>query len=160
MGLKPSSHTPKLNQIETGQSQPKNQSPVSGPIRDHRASGRHTLRFRSRSLKLLGRLQSNCTYMISKVPICAFSGFWTLTLKFTQHFDLFYNIGKSDCNILRNIIKTAEDSYTITIKQAVRFHERMHLKKIQLDQIQNGRLSAIIHIDRPDIAEYHENRSR
>ena len=40
MGLQPSSHTPKLNQIEAGQSQPKNQSPVSGPISNHRASGR------------------------------------------------------------------------------------------------------------------------
>ena len=39
MGLQPSSHTPKLNQIEAGQSQPKNQSPVSGPICNHRASG-------------------------------------------------------------------------------------------------------------------------
>ena len=27
---------------------------------------------------------------------CAFSGFWTLTLKLTQHFDLIYTIGKSD----------------------------------------------------------------
>ena len=27
-------------------------------------------------------------------------------------------------------------------------------------RIKNGRLSAIIHLDRPDIAEYHENRSR
>ena len=36
----------------------------------------------------------------------------------------------------------------------------MHLKKIQVDKIQNGRLSAIIHLDRPDIVEYHENRSR
>ena len=53
--------------------------------------------------------------------------------------------------ILRNIMKTAQDSYTITIKQIVRFQERMHLKKIQLDQIQNGRLSAILHLDRPDI---------
>ena len=34
IGLKPSSHTPKLSQIEAGQSQPKNQSPVN-----HRASG-------------------------------------------------------------------------------------------------------------------------
>ena len=33
---------------------------------------------------------------IHKVPSCAFSGFWTLTLKLTQHFDLIYNIGKSD----------------------------------------------------------------
>ena len=39
MGLQPSSHTPKLNQIEADQSQPKNQSPVSGPICNHRASG-------------------------------------------------------------------------------------------------------------------------
>ena len=36
----------------------------------------------------------------------------------------------------------------------------MHLEKIQVDKIQNGRLSAIIHLDRPDIVEYHENRSR
>ena len=55
--------------------------------------------------------------MFSKVPSCAFSGFWTLTLKLTQHFDLIYNIGKSDWKILRNIMKTAQDSYTITIKQ-------------------------------------------
>ena len=62
--------------------------------------------------------------------------------------------------ILRNIMKTAQDSYTITIKQVVSFQERMHLKKFQVDKIQNGRLSAIIHLDRPHIAEYHENRSR
>ena len=62
--------------------------------------------------------------------------------------------------ILRNIMKTAQDSYTITIKQIVRFQERMYLEKFQVDKIQNGRLSAIIHLDRPDIAEYHENRSR
>ena len=98
--------------------------------------------------------------MFSKVPSCAFSGFWTLTLKLTQHFDLIYNIGKSDWNILRNIMKTAQDSYIITIKQIVRFQERMHLEKFQVDKIQNGHLSAIIHLDRPDIAEYHENRSR
>ena len=53
--------------------------------------------------------------------------------------------------ILRNIMKTAQDSYTITIKQIVRFQERMHFEKIQLDQVQNGRLLAIIHLDRPDI---------
>ena len=82
-----------------------------------------------------GRLQSYCTYMISKVPSCAFSGFCTLILKLTQHFDLFYKIGKSDWNILRNNMKTAQDSYTITIKQIVRFQERMHLEKFQLDQI-------------------------
>ena len=99
-------------------------------------------------------------HMFSKVPSCAFSGFWTLTLKLTQHFDLIYNIGKSDWKILRNIMKTAQDSYTITIKQILRFQERMHLEKFHVDKIKNGRLSAIIHLDRPDIAEYHENRSR
>ena len=57
-------------------------------------------------------------------------------------------------------MKTAQDSYTITIKQIVRFQERMHFEKFRLDQIQNGRLSAIIHFDRPHIAEYHENCSR
>ena len=53
-------------------------------------------------------------------------------------------------------MKTAQDSYTITIKQIVRFQEKMHLEKIQVDKIQSGRLSAIIHLDRPDIAEYHD----
>ena len=57
----------------------------------------------------------------------------------------------STCLILRNIMKTAHDNYTITIKQIVRFQEGMHFEKFQLDQIQNGRLSAIIHLDRPDI---------
>ena len=94
--------------------------------------------------------------MLSKVPSCAFSGFWTLTLKLTQHFDLIYDIGKSYGNILRNIMKTAKDSYTITIKQIVMFQERMHL----VDKIQNGCLSALTPLDKPDIAEYHENRSR
>ena len=42
-------------------------------------------------------------------------------------------------------MKTAQDSYTITIKQIVRFQERMHLEKFQLVQVQNGRQSAIIH---------------
>ena len=46
--------------------------------------------------------------MISKVPSFAFLGFWTL--KLTQHFDLVYNIGKSDWNILWNIMETAQDS--------------------------------------------------
>ena len=53
-------------------------------------------------------------------------------------------------------MKTAQDSYIITIKQILRFQERMHLEKFQLDQIQNGCLSAILHLDRPDTAEYHE----
>ena len=34
----------------------------------------------------------------------------------------------------------------------------MHPEKFEVDKIQNGRLSAIIHLDRPDIVEYHENR--
>ena len=55
--------------------------------------------------------------------------------------------------ILRNIMKTAQDRYTFTIKQIVKFQERMHLEKFQVDKIQNGRLSDIIHLDRPDIAE-------
>ena len=57
-------------------------------------------------------------------------------------------------------MKTAQDSYTITIKQILRFQERMHLEKFQVNKIENSRLSAIIHLDRPDIAEYHKNRSR
>ena len=48
-------------------------------------------------------------------------------------------------------MKTAQDSYTITIKQIVSFQERMHLEKVQVEKIQKGRLSAIIHLDRPDI---------
>ena len=47
--------------------------------------------------------------------------------------------------ILWNIMKTAQDIYTITIKQIVRFQEKMHFEKIQLVQVQNGRQSAIIH---------------
>ena len=41
--------------------------------------------------------------------------------------------------ILWNIMKTAQDIYTITIKQIVRFQERMHF------EVQNGRQSGIIH---------------
>ena len=47
--------------------------------------------------------------------------------------------------ILWNIMKIAQDIYTIAIKQIVRFQERMHFEKIKLDQVQNGRQSAIIH---------------
>ena len=36
----------------------------------------------------------------------------------------------------------------------------MHPEKFEVDKIQNGRLSAIIHLDRPDIVEYHENRAK
>ena len=57
-------------------------------------------------------------------------------------------------------MRTAQDSYTITIKQIVRFQEMMHLEKFQVYKIQNGRPSAIIHLDMPHIAEYHENGSR
>ena len=46
--------------------------------------------------------------------------------------------------ILWNIMKTAQDIYTITIKQIVRLQERMLFEKIQLVQVQNGRQSAII----------------
>ena len=42
-------------------------------------------------------------------------------------------------------MKTAQEIYTITIKQIVRFQETMHFEKIQLVQVQNGRQSAIIH---------------
>ena len=42
-------------------------------------------------------------------------------------------------------MKTAQDIYTITIKQIERFQERMHFEKIQFVQVQNGRQSAIIH---------------
>ena len=62
--------------------------------------------------------------------------------------------------MLQYFMKTAQDSYTITLKQIVRFQERMHLEKFQVDKIKNGSPSAIIHLGRPDIAEYHENRSR
>ena len=34
--------------------------------------------------------------------------------------------------ILYNIMKTAQYIYTITVKQIVRFQERMHFEKIQL----------------------------
>ena len=51
----------------------------------------------------------------------------------------------STCLILWNIMKTAQDIYTITMKQNVRFQGRMHFEKIQLVQVQNGRQSAIIH---------------
>ena len=42
-------------------------------------------------------------------------------------------------------MKTAQDSYTITIKQILMFQERMNFEKNQLDQVQNIRQSAIIH---------------
>ena len=82
--------------------------------------------------------------------------FKSIKLKMAAYRPLFTSTGL----ILRNIMKTAQDSYTFNIKQIVRFQERMHLEKFQVDKIKNGRLSAIIHLDRPDIVEYHENRSR
>ena len=77
------------------------------------------------------------------------TNFRSIKFKMAAHWPLFTSTGL----ILRNIMKTAQDSYTITIKQIVSFQERMHLKKIYVDKIQNGRLSAIIHLDRPHIAE-------
>ena len=47
--------------------------------------------------------------------------------------------------ILWNIMRTAQDIYSITIKQIVSFQERMHFEKFQLVQVQNGRQSAINH---------------
>ena len=44
-------------------------------------------------------------------------------------------------------METAQDSYTITIKQILRFQERMHFEKIQFDQVQNGRLLASTDLD-------------
>ena len=46
-------------------------------------------------------------------------------------------------------MKTAQDSYTITIDQIIRFQDRIHLEKFQVDNIKNGRLSAIIHLPGP-----------
>ena len=47
--------------------------------------------------------------------------------------------------ILWNIMKTAQDIYTITIKQIVRLQERIYFEKIHFVKVQNGRQSAIIH---------------
>ena len=55
-------------------------------------------------------------------------------LKMAAYQPLFTSTGL----ILRNIMKTARDSYTITMKQIVRFQERMHFEKNQLVQVQNG----------------------
>ena len=79
--------------------------------------------------------------------------FRSIKFKIAAHRPLFTSTGL----ILRNITKTAQDSYTITIKQIVRFQGRMHLEKFHVDKIQKGRLLAIIHLDMPHIAEYHEN---
>ena len=47
--------------------------------------------------------------------------------------------------ILWNIMKTAQDIYTITIKQIVRLQERMYFEKNHFVKVQNGGQSAIIH---------------
>ena len=47
--------------------------------------------------------------------------------------------------ILWNIMKTAQDIYTITIKQIVRLQERMYFEKNHFVKVQNGHQSAIIH---------------
>ena len=47
--------------------------------------------------------------------------------------------------ILWNIMKTAQDIYTITMKQIVKLQERMYFEKIHFVKVQNGRQSAIIH---------------
>ena len=47
--------------------------------------------------------------------------------------------------ILWNIMKTAQDIYTITIKQIVRLRERMYFEKNHFVKVQNDRQSAIIH---------------
>ena len=57
--------------------------------------------------------------------------FQVVKFKMTAHRPLFTSKGL----ILRNITKTAQDSYNITIKQIVRFQERMHFEKFPLDQI-------------------------
>ena len=67
--------------------------------------------------------------------------FKSIKLKMAAYRPLFTSTGL----ILWNIMKTAQDIYTITIKQIVRFQERMHFEKNQLVQVQNGRQSAIIH---------------
>ena len=78
---------------------------------------------------------------------CILKNFKLLKFKMAAYWPLFTLTGL----VLRNIMKNAQDSYTITIKQIVRFQERMHFEKFQPDQIQNGRLLAIIHLDRPGI---------
>ena len=47
--------------------------------------------------------------------------------------------------ILWDIMKTAQDIYTITIKQIVRLQERMYFEKNHFVKVQNDRQSAIIH---------------
>ena len=67
--------------------------------------------------------------------------FKLIKLKMAAYRPLFTSTGL----ILWNIMRTAQDIYTITIKQIVRFQERMLFEKIQPVQVRNGRQSAIIH---------------
>ena len=48
-----------------------------------------------------------------------------IKFKMAAYLPLFTSTGL----ILRNIMKTAQDSYTITIEQIVRFQEKMHFEK-------------------------------
>ena len=57
--------------------------------------------------------------------------FKVIKFKMAAHRPLFTSAGL----ILRNIIKNAQDSYTNNIKQIVRFQERMHLEKFQVNKI-------------------------
>ena len=91
-----------------------------------------------------GAMNSASRFLLLPIPL---KNLKLIKFKMAIYRPLFTSTGL----ILRNIMKTAQDSYTITIKQIVRFQERMHYEKFQLYQIQNGRLSAIIHLDRPDI---------
>ena len=60
-----------------------------------------------------------------------FEKFQVIKLEISAYRPLFTSTGL----ILRNIMKTTQDSYTITIKQMVRFQKRMHFEKFQLDQV-------------------------
>ena len=84
---------------------------------------------------------------------CILKNFKSIKLKMAAYRPLFTSAGL----LLRNIMKTSQDSYTITIKQIVRFQHMMHLEKFQVDKIQNSCLSAIIHLNRPDIVEYQDS---
>ena len=72
---------------------------------------------------------------------CILKIFKMIKFKMAAYRPLFTSTGL----ILWNIMKTAQDIYTITIKKIVWFQERMHFEKIQLVQVQNGRQSANIY---------------
>ena len=56
---------------------------------------------------------------------CILKNFKTIKFKMAAYRPLFISTGL----ILWNIMKTAQDSYTITIKLIVRFQDRMHFEK-------------------------------